>query len=98
MVWSDFLGSLVPAGSSGDMTGARPIAGAIIAEEWAERHNVPAEFLTDSTRVNGSRSASARIVPLGHSHCQFLTEMVPRRHLEGLVPSESCARGARRSV
>ena len=43
MARSDLLVSLVKAGSSGDATGARSVAEAIIAEERAKRHNVLAE-------------------------------------------------------
>lgn len=87
MARSDLLLSLVKAGSSGDTTGARSVAEAIIAEERAKRHNVLADRLTEAMSVNGTAPATARFVGHSQRHREFLLEMTPRRRLDDLILS-----------
>ena len=85
MARSDLLVSLVKAGSSGDATGARSVAEAIIAEERAKRHNVLAERLTEAMGVNGASPVTGKFVGHGQRHREFLLELTPRRRIEDLV-------------
>ena len=52
--------SFVRVGAGGDPAVARSAAGAIIAEELAQRHDVPETTVSDSTRAIGSHLASIR--------------------------------------
>ena len=85
MARSDLLVSLVKAGSSGDATGARSVAEAIIAEECAKRHNVLAERRMNAMGGSGASPVTAKFVGHGQRHREFLLELTPRRRIEDLV-------------
>lgn len=87
--------SLVRVGAGGDPAVARSAAGAIIAEELAQRHDVPETAVTDSTRAIGSRHpASAGTAAFGRRHRQFPTVAMAFRHLTGTStpPDPPCGR------
>ena len=88
MARSDLLVSLVKAGSSGDVTRARTVTEAIIAEERAKRHNVLAERLSEAMHVNGGGPGTVKYAGQGQRHREFLLELTPRRRIEELVLSD----------
>jgi AAA+ superfamily predicted ATPase len=92
MARSDLLVSLVKAGASGDVTRARTVTEAIIAEERAKRHNVLAERLAEAMHVNGASSATVKFAGHGQRHREFLLELTPRRRIEELVLSDLARR------
>lgn len=87
MARSDLLVSLIKAGSAGDRRAFRAVAEAIIAEERAKRHNVLADQLSrliQSSGPNGSFVPAPAIDSLARSR-DFISEISPRRELDGLV-------------
>lgn len=81
--------SLVRAGTG---VVARFAAGTIIAEELAERHDVPGTTVADSIRAFGSRLVSAGTAASGHRYRQLPTLATVSRHLIGAStpPDPAC--------
>lgn len=92
MARSDLLIALVKAGSSGDKTGVKAAAEAIIAEERSKHHNVLADRLAKAATVNGNGNGIHVLAPSPpiERGREFIAEMTPRRQLGDLVLKDDC--------
>src|ERR1700687_6271847 len=91
MARSDLLVALVKAGSTGDKTGVRATAEAIIAEERAKQTNVLADRLSRVMQVNGNASYAVVAAMPASQHDrgrEFLAEITPQKRLEDLILSD----------
>jgi SpoVK/Ycf46/Vps4 family AAA+-type ATPase len=98
MARSDLLISLVKAGSTGDKSGFRTAAEALIAEERAKNHSVLADRLSRVIQTNGNGMNGHSTVESPHRGRDFLSEMVPRRRLDDLVLSDTVRRAVRELI
>ena len=86
MARSDLIVALVKAGTSGDRTGVRTAAEAIIADERAKQHNVLAERLSKAVYKNGNGAHSVKPVSDVTARSRdFIAEVNPQRQLGEIV-------------
>jgi Cdc6-like AAA superfamily ATPase len=88
MARSDLLVNLVRASVNGDTGTVRRTVDAIVAEERAKQHNVLADQIeraVQTSKPNGALNIPGPASQSGQRAKDFISEVVPRRHLAELV-------------